>query len=469
MRVLSVFFEKSKEWKNIFIFLGIILFSYYLGKNIVYQSPYIWLFFASIPVLFLVLKKYEIGIYFIMFSVFFSDWLIGLGYIPTQLSWLPEIVLIIYFIKFLIERRSLARTPIDTPIFFFIIVGIASVMLNSLSPISLILAFRLDLKFILMFYILVSINLQTKTLKKMMGVLIFLFIIQVPVAYFKYTIYGQNEFAVGTYTHFGGGLSTILPLFAISLFTGMYLYYKSHIKYLFYILGFLFFPIFAGKRGFLFFGILLLLFLIWQSKEKLRRKLVPISLIIIFGLFASIIFVPTWRNVLDNPRFMYDYTISYTYQRDLHGSAGGRMSAIQETYQNLEQDPLNFLIGKGPGSTIKSFFPGYSRKGVSMPVNISYGFTHLVSTVIDYGYLGFILYFLFPIILLFKANRSFFRNIKNKFWQAMSFGFGGILFSSLLIGLFYWELFRVDVSAFVFWFFAAAVYSVNSRKNSNTQ
>lgn len=180
--------------------------------------------------------------------------------------------------------------------------------------------------------------------------------------------------------------------------------------------------------------------------------------------------MPRLNNLLHDPHGLKDYANRRTFRLDTEGSATGRMSAIQKTYQNLKRDPVNFLIGKGPGSTIKSFFSAYSRKGVSMPVNISYGFTQLVSTAIDYGYLGFILYFLLPIILLFRANRIFFRNNENTFWRAISFGFGGILFSSLLIGLFYWELFRVDVSAFVFWFFAAAVYSVNSReKNANRE
>jgi hypothetical protein len=243
------------------------------------------------------------------------------------------------------------------------------------------------------------------------------------------------------------------------------LYYKTHIKYIFYIIGFLLFPIFAGKLGFLLFGALLFLFLLWQLKWRFYHKVIPLGLVIVFGLFASILYVPRLNMLLHNPRGLQDYATRRTFRVDTQGTATGRMSAIQETFKGMKQEPIKFFVGWGPGSTIKSFFKGYSRKGTSfMPFNISYGFSHLVSTAIDYGYLGFLCYFLIPLLLLFKENRNYLRDNKHGYWRAVSFGFGGIIFSSMIIGLFYWELFRVDVSAFVFWFFAAVVYSVNPRK-----
>jgi len=312
-----------------------------------------------------------------------------------------------------------------------------------------------------MFYLLINLDLDEQFFRFMFKVLMFLLVIQLPVAFIKYLRFGQMESAIGTYAYFGGGLSTVLPLFAISFFLGLYLIggnQEHRGQYLLYILGYLIFPILSGKKGFVVFGVLLSGFLVWQAGRESLRKFIPVGLILLPGLLASLYFVPGLGPTLKDPRYLLKYSISYETVRSERGEAGGRLAAIEDTFNAAKKDSVHFLLGWGPGSTIKSFFSSYSAFAQEkLPVRIYYGFTHLVSTVIEYGYLGFLFYFLMPLYALFKTNRHFYKNVPDPFWKATSFGFGGILFSVFSIGLFYMDLLRADVIGFLFWFFAAAI------------
>jgi hypothetical protein len=464
--------EGVAEIKKIIIILAVALLGSFVARLIVHSNPYFWLMLAAFPVLVFIIKNERTGLIIVMFSVFFADWFFEVGLIPTQLTWLPEITLLIYITKILITKKGLKRTPIDLPIILFIAVFIFSMLMNSKSPISGILALRLDFKFILMFYVLISFDFSEEFFRKMIKIIVFLLAIQVPVAIIKFFRFGQNEAAIGTYASFGGELSTILPLFAISLFLGFYLIYKNQKfrgRFIIYNIGYLIFPVLAGKKGFFFFGFFLLGFLARQAGKEILGKLIPVGVILLPGLLASLYFVPGLRPALKNPGYLWKYSISYETVRSEKGEAGGRLVAIGDTFNAAKKDAVHFLVGWGPGSTIQSFFGSYNAVAAGkLPVKIYYGFTHLVSTVIEYGYLGFLFYFIMPLYILFKANRRFYKKISDPFWKATSFGFGGILFSVFSVGLLYKDLLRQDVVGFLFWFFAAAIVVIAKKYQTSS-
>ena len=53
-------------------------------------------------------------------------------------------------------------------------------------------------------------------------------------------------------------------------------------------------------------------------------------------------------------------------------------------------------------------------------------------------------------------------NTEDPFWKSISFGFKGI-WLTCLGALFYTTIFRLDIPAFIFWFTAAAIYSMQRR------
>jgi len=450
--------------------LAILTLIAYLIVKVSQASSYFLLFLFAIPLIFILLKDKQIGFYLIIIWVFFADWFVQIGLVPTQLTWLTEIVLVIYTLSFFYKKKHFVRTPIDIPVLLFIISGIISAVYNGRHPFSVLLTFRLDLRFILMFYLLVSFNLSEKFYKTMIKVFLILLVIQLPTALIKYTIYGQGERAIGTYGAWGGLYSTFLPLIAISLFVSKYLHEKPRLIYLILIFGFIVFSIVGSKKGLIYFGPVLVLFIlvkliVTKSTRKKLYKAVSVSIGILVMFIPIIYFIPWLQPAAGNPEYLKDFVSIYELQYTQSGAPAGRIPSIVTTFADLSDDPARFLIGYGPGSMLKSYFKQYDTKEMqSRPIWIGYGMTEFVQRPIEYGYLGFVLYFLMPLFVFFKMNEKFYRNIDDNYWKSISLGFASILFSYLIIGIFYSTILRGDLAGFIFWFFAAGIYSKGKRE-----
>ena len=435
----------------LWIFLGC-----YLGSLIINPRPYISLLSLSIPLALILLKYDQIGFYVIMFSVFFADWFKELGLIPDQMTWLPDVVLLILSFKVVFlrqENKGLAKISVTVPIVLLILSGLLSTLLNSGSIITTILGFRQDLKFVLMFFLLVKLNPEERFFRQMIRLLITLLIIQVPVALVKSTIYGQGESAIGTYAVHGGTYSTILPLVAISIFLGFFLFEKPRLRYILLCSLFILFSIVGGKRAFLFFGVLLSLFLFWQAGGKNLGKLACVVPFLMLGFLMCVYFVPSLKPAVENPRHLIDFSVSYTTGYDERG-ATGRASAIQQAYKIAKNSPQTLLLGYGPGSLTKMAFKEATGKDL-LTLEIAYGGSQWVLMSLEYGFVG-VLLFLWLFFSLFRINQRFFDATSGKYWKAISFGFKGIWFTYLM-GFFYGRVFRLDVLAFILWFFAATI------------
>ena len=166
----------------------------------------------------------------IIFSVFFADWLSTLGLIPVSFTWLPDIALILLLgrlITQLARGKKYIRTGVELPFIFFVIWGVASMMINGTPSIGMIMSFRQLLKFAGMFFIIIQFQFKENFYKQITTILIILMTIQVPTALVKMMIYGRSEWAIGTYAYFGGGMTTILLLFVLSVCLGFYLFKKA--------------------------------------------------------------------------------------------------------------------------------------------------------------------------------------------------------------------------------------------------
>lgn len=433
-------------------------------------SSYFLLFIFVLPLIFVLVRDRKIGFYLIVFWVFFADWFNQLGLIPTQLTWFPEIILLVYTLVFIYKHKSIIRTPIDIPVVIFIAIAVISAVYNAKSPIALLLALRLDLKFILMFYLLVNFRLSEKFYRNMIKLFLFLLLLQVPVAVIKYFIYGQGERAIGTYAAYGGTYSTLLPLIAISLFTALYLFKKQNNLYVLAIGGFILFSIVGGKKGLIYFGpvlvILIVLYMLASKNlHKTLRRFLPLVPLMLF-MFIPILFFVTWlQPATKNPEYLRGFINIYDLQYTPEGNPAGRIPSNIVTYKSLSCHPLRFLLGYGPGSMMKSYFEQFhTRKKHTQPIWAEYGITESVQKPVEYGYVGFFIYFLLIPFLLFKKTRRFFNVIDDKYWRAISFGYIGILFTYFIIGIGYSAVLRSDLAGFIFWFFAAAVYSVGRQK-----
>jgi hypothetical protein len=458
---MNLVLSKFLKSRNLLIaiFLG-----YCVGTLILDPNRYSLLFIILIPLGLLLLKEHEIGFYIIIFSIFFADWLAVLGWITPEMTLLPEIILLVLTLKVIllrIEDKQFIRTPIDWLVLLLLFWGLLSTFINSQPLLNTIIGFRFDFKYVLMFFLIVNLNPDQQFFKRIIRLLIVLLLIQVPVALIKLQYYGQGESAIGTYAVHGGALSTLLPLIGMSIFMGLFFYEKSRWYYIFFILLFILFAIVGGKRAFVFFAFLLFLYLFWQTGRKNFGKFTLVAPFIIAGFLAAIFFIPSLRPTFDNPRYLVDFSVSYSTARHPQtGSALGRSSALKSTWDVSIKNPKNFLVGNGPGSLSESYLVNggdseYNKLG------IDYGHSQLVVMCLEYGWIGTLLFFIL-FIPLFFTNQKLFRLTNDNYWRAISFGYKGLLFTYLM-GSFYTKIFHLDITAFIFWFLSAVVYCMETQ------
>jgi hypothetical protein len=442
-----------------------VLIGLLIGFFIVQNNPFFLFiaFFLSIRI-FLFINP-NTSIYIILFSVFFLDWLRDLKLITDQFTLLPDIILAVLVLKVLLimfHDKKVIRTPVDIPVLLYIFFGVLSGLVNGQHPVTTVVGFRFDLKYALMFYLMVQLDPTERFLKRVFGVFMFLLLIQVPVAVVKSFKYGQGEEAIGTYAYHTGILSTVLPLIAISIFVGLYFFHKPRFVYIVGCLLFFLFSIIGGKRGFIFFAIALSIYLGWQAGWKNMAKTVVVAPFFFLGFLATIYFVPELRPAIEDPLHLVSFSVSYeTMHSKDDGAAAGRTAALMKSNEILRKNILNLLLGFGPGSISQSFFQKYKGR-LEDKIPIVYGRSQLVTISLEEGYIG-VLLFLCSIIPFLKMSSKIFNSVDDPFWKAMAFAFKGIVFTYLIL-MNYGVIFRMDVSGFIFWFFAAMVFTVGKQR-----
>ena len=277
MRNLSQYLDQSRRSYYI---LHALMIGALIGLMIAQENTLLLLvgfFFAGRLIIF---SNPNTSFYLILFSIFFADWFAGLKLIPPSFTWLPDIALIILTVKVVLRRivsRNLIRTDLDIPLVIFIFWGILSVLVNGYSFLGLFISLRQLLKFGLMYVLIINLEPDEAFFKRILMVLIGLFAIQVPTALVKMMIYGQGEWAIGTYAVFGGGLSTILPLFVISVSLGFYFFDRPRLWYLGFLIYFQLFYFACPKRAYPMFAMVLFPFLILKTGKRILKKLLALA------------------------------------------------------------------------------------------------------------------------------------------------------------------------------------------------
>jgi len=433
-----------------------------IGLLIIHGNP-VFLFLAFfLSARFFLTGSSKNFLYVIIFSVFFADWLNVLGIIPDTFTWLPDMILV--FLTFrvagiIFKSRHFIRTRLDLPVILFLIWGFLSMLVNRGSPVGLFLSLRQLLKFGLYFYLLIHLNLEGSFYRKVIGLLIVLFFIQVPTALVKMVIYGQGEHAIGTYAYFGGGLSAILPVIVMAVGLGFYFFKDSNPWYLAYIAFYQLFYVACPKRMYPFFAIVIFFFLMREAGLAKWRKILPFApvfVIVIAGLFYT---SPELRSFFDNPRKIIQWSTTYTYQKDDEVTSG-RVAVVELIFNTLKKNPRHLAFGFGPGTMTESFDSVEGKLRETFP--IYYGWTEFATMSLEYGYVGVIL-FLWMVIRVFHVSREFLEEAADPFWKSIAFGYRCTVLL-FIMAFFYTSIFRLDLSSFLFWFGAVIIYTIDPKE-----
>ncbi len=464
-------FEESLTQKNrralpAWILAVLLILGIFISLSIVYKNSYLFFLTAALVLGVLVIKLRIFPVVFILLVIAFTDWAVESTYLPFQVMWLPELLSALLFLKSLGEKIILKKkfiVPGLRPVLIFLLLALFSLLVNSSGVIPALLLLRLLFRYYLLFLAIVNLEFNEKSQKLVINVLILIFLVQIPLAVVKLLVFGQGESSLSLSSH---AVSTIFPLIAIGFFYSFYFLYQKKPAYIWGILAFVGFSIVGEKRAFIFYLPVLLVFLTWTLRKKIRLR----PGILLFGAaLAAVSFYFVGRLIPTlNPqkrvwgafslRHIVDYARDYETAVSAGGYPVGRVSATVEVYKTLEQRGLvGLAFGYGPGSIIKSLFSEYNRKdAIKARFGVEYGWNGLSWLGIQVGYLGALVYFSLFYGLLRKSY-SLFRTEQDPYWRSFGLGMVAFSFTLLITSLAYSSFFNHDAVAAFFFCLAAIV------------
>ena len=463
-------FLRARRDDPLLVFGSLLLLCILLSLSLVNQNYYLLFGIFATVLAVLLLKANLLPVAVILLIIPFADWAVEYKYLPFQVMWVPELLAGLLFIKSL-ARKALEKQAYASPglpfVLVFFLLSFLSLFINGSPIIPALLMLRLLFRYYLLFLAIINLGFDEKSQKLIINILIFIFLVQLPLSVAKLFVYGQGETSLGLSSH---SVSTIFPLVAIGFLYSYYLLYQRKIAYILGIFGFVGFSIVGGKRAFIFFLPVLLIYLTWILKERILRNLRLVFLgILIF--FVSLYFVARLIPTLNpqrevwgefNRRHIIDYAISYETNVSMTGAPTGRISASLEVFRALGRKGLpGRAFGYGPGSIIKSMFGGYDkRQTIRSRFGVVYGMNGLSWLGVQVGYFGTIIYFLIYYCLLRKCH-SYYKKEKDPFWRSFALGMTGFSFILLFTSLIYTPFFNDD-SVAAFYFCLAAIVIIRS-------
>lgn len=455
---MLIFNRTSRSGFNLNFLLGILIAALFVALLLA-SNKYDQLWILSIPIVLIIVWKSNLWtLIFITLLVFIGDWLIDLEILPPQFMWGHELFILLLFIK-AITNRLLKKTHIvftgGWVLLAFLLVNIVSQYINKTGLVNMILFLRLVLIAYFLFLAIINLDLKEKELKIFTNLLLFLIIIQLPVAISKMFIYGQGERAIGTYGYHGGTLSTALPLVVIGFGLVFRLIYRKSLLFIGLVLGAISFAVIGGKRGFIFFLPLLMIFLSWYLKDNIRylfRYTVLGAIIFFIALYLALSFIPTlspergFKSNLD-PEYAISFATQYT-TRESWGLSWGRTKTNVNVFNNLaSRGILHFLFGTGPGAAMKSRFDTFdTRDKLKEEFNIGYGITGMTLIAMSVGYLGVFFVFLLLFIIMRKCS-SYYKKAIDPFWRAYGLSMAAFSFIMIIINFAYAPIILDDLLA----------------------
>jgi hypothetical protein len=475
-------FDKFNEKYIIFSLLAFsLLICILIGTDII-DFNYCLLFLSSGLFLFFIFKSSKLAIYVILFSVSFFDFLNTYIHLPRQLTWLPEIMILILFAKaihLLVNKKtkvSLLNAPLLIIFLLLIFIGLVSSFANNCPLLMTIFAYRTYLKYLVLFFLLLLFDFDIAFYKKIINTIFIIAAIQIPVALIEWKFLGAGDFSGGTFGLYaqGTGIMVIFVASIISIVFGICVFKKVYLRYILLSVG-LFIPIITGesKAAFIFipFVILFHLFSIAFNirksfKRKIRYALLLAMFIPIFSIGLMLTpryFHNDWAILFfKDPRLIYENFSGEVSDESFEwGYRIKRISSVPYSINFISRDELTLFLGLGPGNASKSFFEEYNGGYSDLPVHRS----ALVLCMLEWGVLGTILY-LIAFLYIFMKNKKIIRIIDDPYWKGIFFGFSGVtaLYPAALI---YNKVWLEDVLGFMFWFLASAIFVLERKLRIN--
>lgn len=438
----------------------VVLLSISLSYFLVGQNYYLLFGIIAIILGIALIKSKMLPLIMILLIIPFVDWAVEYKILPFQIMWLPELLSGLLLVKAVIYKAS-ERLTLNlfgsSLAMVFLLSAIFSLFLNDSGLVPGLLMLRLLFRYYLLFLAVINLGLNEPPMKLTINIIVFVFLVQIPLSLVKLFKFGQGETSLGLSSH---SVTTIFPLVAIGYLGALYIFYKRNPTYILYMFAFVGFSIIGGKRAFIFFLPILLFYLAWVVRKNFvfKPSLIFLGILIIFiSLYFVARLIPTlnpqreiWGDF--SLKHIVNYAVEYETGVTKTGVPIGRISATSEIFRSLKSKGFSgFVFGYGPGTIIKSMFSDYDRReAVKSRFGIGYGLNGLSWLGIQVGYFGVFVYFYF-FYLFFRKARAYLEIEQDPYWKSFALGMVGFNFIFIITSLVYVPFFSHDaVAAFYF-------------------
>ena len=461
-------------------FLLIVTLSIFLGIGVSFDTNNYLLYTISVlVVLLLSLGNIKYSLVFLVIWTYIQHAVVlSIPGIPRELDLLDELILIGLTINWVVNvgfnARKFKKTPLDIIFVTFLCFYLFSVIMNSVPYTSAIFGSRDILQYILLFYILVQLPIEKRTLKTLFKIIFVIGLIQFPFTLFQLVLYyGKTgslfvgDYATGTLGQYGAHKLGYFMGMMIVTVIGLMLYKKrSKLLLIISLLFFVLTLILSSTRAAYFITPVVIIYLF--KNEIFRRKKYFFLLVCIIVLF---VFSASYYTYVASAPTLNLRTL-YNQQKSLEPGTLRRVGFLGYSFNTLNDSSLPWL-GVGPGmyvsKTATKFKPPLYRKYRSdFPFRNAFSSGSQISpTLVEYGYVG--IFFLILIFLkLYGIGVKVYKMSRDEFGKSISFIFRGVLLIYLL-GTMGVIIFELQPVSFYAWFLAGLAFNFCGRYQSDRE
>jgi len=431
---------------------------------------------APFAVLFFLFPRFALVV--LAFSVYSFDWFASyVKVVPREFTWFTDFIVVILLVRHLLLLPRMRTRPVSITekwIWGLLVFAIFSALVNQVPASVALIGLRVSLKYLLLFVVLCSLDLEEKFCRGLLYLQFAIALIQIPVSAFELKFHPPREIDVwdlmgGTFGLQGTGVLSVFLLgwiaFLIAIMTERR---RLRLGLLFIILLLCIPPILGEGKAFFFVLVPLTLFML--RREWLRRPALALGI----GLFAFLliiavdfVLVKTDYWIAGRNPITYVTRIGEIVEKDLSTPSAtvaergaGRFYQAASGFTFATSSPRAFFFGHGPGVATESFFTPYQSLSVQYFKNwgIFSGAMSLPWMLVEYGMVGTLL-LIVPFFLLYRRAQVLYRSERESH-RILAAAFQGLTFL-FLADLFITATLQSDQLGYFYWVMAAIVVQLS--------
>lgn len=466
----------SRRLQDVLVHIVVILAAVVVGASVVGRMENAGIAVLAVAAAGLCIAYPNFSVAALVGSAFSVEWMMGTGYAPRSAQLLQDVLALAIIAVIIVRIRRRGGRAFAMPggrwLLVFVACGLAGAIVAGQHPVSAVLGFRSQLTFVPLALAPYGLAYDKNQLKRLLGLILTLSLLQVPVAVFQFVFLRQGssgDVVGGTLGVYSSGVLTVLMIAIATVFVGLLLYVHNNRARIALALVVCMIPPALNETKVFFVAAPVILSAMFLP--RIRRNAFGALIVVILLISSLTMVVQSYqslyggtfagRNVVDA------LVLQETGEQMAEGGVMKRLPSVVFAFSEVTRDIGTTLFGHGAGSLTRSDVVG--RQG---PLLELYGAAlrntvWLTRLVLEYGLVGFLAFFAL-LVAVFGAGRRVEQTSQEPLWQAFGVGLQGVVITMALLSV-YTGTFTTDALACVFWAFGGIAGQLLALSGSETR